>query len=84
MRTLDIDGKKVILPLGIFNFFAYGVCISLLFVGGLLSSAFITSGVNMLVGNVLRLEMRINKAIEGLKNRVDEFKVQFTKKIDSS
>ena len=56
----------------------------MLFVGGLLSSAFITSGVNMLVGNVLRLEMRINKAIEGLKNRMDEIKVQFMKKNDSS
>lgn len=56
----------------------------MLFVGGLLSSAFITSGVNMLVGNVLRLEMRINKAIEDLKNRMDEIKVQFMKKNGSS
>ena len=84
LRTLDIDGKKVILPLGIFNFFAYGICGFLLLVGGLISTGFISSGVNLLVGNVLGLEMRINRAMVGLKKRIDEIKEQFTKKSDSS
>jgi hypothetical protein len=84
LRTLDIDGKKVLLPLGIFHFFAYSICGLLLLVGGLMSTGFISSGVNLLIGNVMRIEMSINKAIEGLKKRLDEIKEQFSKTTDST
>ena len=84
LRTLDIDGKKVLLPLGIFHFFAYGICGFLLLVGGLMSTGFISSGVNLLIGNVMKIEMRINKAIEDLKKRLDEIKEQFSKTTNST
>ncbi len=80
LRTMVIDGKEVVLPVSIFNFLAYGVCIGMLAVGGMLASTFISSGVNLMVGNVTRLEMRIKGAIETIKGELESIKDQLSSK----
>lgn len=84
MRILEIDGKEVILPESIFSFFAYVIGLAILFVTGMLATSFISGGVNLMVGNVMKVEMRINRAIEGLRKKIDGLKEQFTRKSDST
>jgi hypothetical protein len=83
LRVLEIDGKEVLLPESIFSFFAYVIGLAILFVTGMIATSFISSGINLMVGNVMRVEMRINRAIEGLKKRIDDIREQVSRKSDS-
>lgn len=71
LRELDIDGKKVILPLGLFNFMAYTLGCLVLVIAGTVGGAFITGGVNILQSNILRFERRLNKRFENLRQKMD-------------
>ena len=83
IRELDIDGKKVILPEGVFLFMSYGIGCFLLFIAAMIGTGFITGGVNLLMSSYQRLEAKINKEIGNLKKKIDEAKALIMRKSDS-
>ena len=81
MRELDVDGKKILLPQGIFVFLAYGIGILLLMVGAAIANGLLTGGVNLLQSSFRRFETKMAGKFEGLKSKVDEMKETLKKNI---
>lgn len=72
LRSLDIEGERVLLPLGLFSFMAYVIGCFLLLVAGSIGGAFITGGVRLLQPSVARLERILRREIEGLGARIED------------
>jgi hypothetical protein len=83
VRELDIDGKKVVLPEGFFLFMSYGIAAFLLFIASCIGTAFITGGVNLLMSNYRRLELKVTTEMAKLKRKIDETKAIMSRKSDS-
>jgi hypothetical protein len=83
LRELDIDGKKVVLPEGLFLFFSYGIAALLLFIATSIGTAFIASGVNLLMSNYRRLELKVTTEMAKLKRKIAETKAAISRKSDS-
>lgn len=49
VRTLVVDQQNIILPTLAFHYGAYGLCLFILLIGGLLGSALIKHGIKLLV-----------------------------------
>ncbi len=76
LRSLDMDDRKIIIPIVIFHFMAYGSSCLLLLTAGIISSALVTGGVHLLQSDFQKLEEKI----EDLKNKIDEIKEIATSK----
>ena len=71
LRTLDIDGKKIVLPEGLFRFMAYVIGCLLLLIAGSIGGGFISGGVNLLQFSFARLERQIKREVEGLSAKME-------------
>jgi hypothetical protein len=78
-RTLDIDGEKVQLPLGLFNFMGYAIGCLLLFIAGSIGGGLISGGVKLLQPGFFRLEKRIKGEVDSLKATLEEMAERFKK-----
>lgn len=83
IRELDIDGKKVVLPKGIFHFMSYLIGIFLLSLAVSIAVALIKGGVDLLMSSFQRLELKMTKEFSKLKTKIDETKTLIRKKSDS-
>jgi len=72
LRMLDIDGEKVELPLGIFNFMGYVIGCLLLFIAGSIGGGFISGGVNLLQPSAGKVERKVKREVDGLKARLTD------------
>ncbi len=83
IRKMEIDGKKVVLPEGLFLFLSYGIAAFLLFIASCIGTAFITGGVNLLMSSYRKLELKVTTEMAKLKRKIDETKAMMSKKSDS-
>jgi len=74
LREMEIDGKKVILPAGLFHFLSYSAGCFILFIGGVIGGGLITAGVNLLQLNLQRLERRMGRKIDDLKDELNKMR----------
>jgi len=82
MRVLDIEGREVVLPEGLFHFLAYVVGCLLLIIAGTIGGAIITGGANLMRFDIQRLERGFSKKIEGLKEKMEEIGETLKKKTE--
>jgi len=53
-RTLEMDGKKILIPVSVFYFMAFAIGCFLLFIAGSIGASLIKSGVNLLQTSIRR------------------------------
>jgi len=82
-RALEIEGQKIILPLGLFKFMAYGIGAFLLMIAASIAIGLITGGVNLLQPGIQKLETKLMARFatmetksamrfDDLKNKIEE------------
>jgi uncharacterized membrane protein len=81
---MELEGSKVLLPIAAFQFMAYTVGCSLLFVAGIIGLGLVSSGAAMLGGISRRFELRVDRKIEILRKKMDEVKEALEKKGEKS
>jgi hypothetical protein len=84
LREIEIEGKKIILPPGIFHFMVYLIGCFLLFIAGIIAGGFITGGVNLLQSKTQRLELSFKRKFEILKNKINQIREILKKKTDTT
>ncbi len=72
LRELDIEGDKIVLPVGLFSFMAYSIGCLLLLIAGMIGGAFITGGVNLLQPAVMKLDRRMKAEAVSLRARIEQ------------
>jgi len=82
IRELDINGKKVVLPKGVFHFMSYLIGIFLFSLAVSIAVTLIKGGVDLLMSSFQKLELKITKEIGSLKRKIDETKNLIKKKSD--
>ncbi len=82
-RELDIEGKKVVVPEGFFHFMAYVIACFLLLIAGVIGASLVTGGANLLQTSFRRLEAKVDKKMDKLKNKMEEIGELIEKKIDT-
>jgi len=70
LRELDFEGKKIIIPIGLFKHFAYFIGGFLLFIASGIAGTFIAGGINLLQSSIQRLEIRLNKKLGIIKDKI--------------
>ncbi len=83
-RELDIDGQKVTLPEGIFNFLAYSVGCFLMLVAAIIAGSFISGGAGLLQPAfqkmALKMDRKMDRKMEDLEKTVQEIGKSLDKK----
>jgi hypothetical protein len=72
LRELDIEGDKIVLPVGLFSFMAYFIGCLLLLIAGMIGGAFITGGVGLLQPAVMRLDRRMRAETLSLRSKIEQ------------
>jgi len=82
-RELDIEGRKAVIPEGLFHFMAYVIACFLLLIAGVIGASLVTGGANLLQTSFRRLEAKVDKKMDKLKDKMEKIGDLIEKKIDT-
>lgn len=83
LRELDIEGRKAVIPEGLFHFMAYVIACFLLLIAGVIGASLVTGGANLLQTSFRRLESKVDKKMDKLKDKMEKIGELIEKKIET-